>query len=71
MLERLSSLLGPITFIQDVSWENQVTGIVACAILIPCMAIGVFRPSWWSVLVAILALGAWLFMGIIGMGIDC
>ena len=71
MLESLGPLLGPITFIRDVSWENQLTGIVACALLVPCMAIGVLRPRWWSLLAAIIALGVWLFMGEIGLGINC
>lgn len=71
MLESLGPLLGPITFVQDVSWENQFTGIVACALLVSCMAIGAFRPRWWSLLAAIIALGVWLLIGAIGLGINC
>jgi len=71
MLDSLGPLLGPITFIQDVSWQNQLTGVVACAILVPCMAVGLFRPRWLSLLAAIIAVGIWLLLGAVGLGISC
>jgi hypothetical protein len=71
MREILGPLLGPIYFIQDVDWENWTAGIAACVLLIPCLTIWLFRPRWWSVLVAILAAGVWLFLGAIGIGINC
>ena len=71
MFKTLGPLLGPIYFIQDVAWENWTAGIAACVLLTPCLLLWLFRPRWWSVLIAILAAGVWLVLGAIGMGIDC
>lgn len=67
----LGVLLGPILLIQDVAWENQATGVVACLLLIPCLLVGFLRPRPWSIAVTTVALFAWWLLGCIGMGINC
>ncbi len=64
-------LLGPVLFVLDVSPVNQAHGVTLCLLLIPCLLVGFLRPRWWSVLVSALAALAWLFLGVIGEGIDC
>jgi hypothetical protein len=64
-------LLGPILLIRDVAWENQITGVVACLLLVACMAVALLRPRLWTIGLAGLAGLAWLLIGVIGAGIDC
>lgn len=64
-------LLGPILFILDVSPVNQMQGYRFTVLLISCMAVLPLRPRWWSLVLAILAAMAWLFLGVVGDGIDC
>jgi hypothetical protein len=63
-------LFGPILFIRDVSPENQWAGIVLCVLLIPSMLIGIVRPKPWSIALSVIAALAWLFLGVIGKGIN-
>ena len=63
--------LGPILFILDSAPENQAWGIALCLLLTPCLLIGIARPRWWSVATSALAAAAWLFLGVIGDGINC
>jgi hypothetical protein len=65
------ALLGPILLIQDVAWGNQVTGVVLCLLLVPCLASFFFRPRWWSAILSTSAALAWLIIGNVGMGINC
>ena len=64
-------LLGPLLFAMDVAPANVWTGIVLTLILLPAIALVAFRPRVWTAAVSILALLAWVFLGIIGDGIGC
>ena len=64
-------LLGPILFALDVVPENQVAGIGLCLALIPCLLSVIIRPRLWSLALSVLAGMAWLFLGVVGLGIGC
>ena len=64
-------LLGPILFMLDVAPENQAWGVALCLLLAPCILIGLVRPRRWSILLAVAATLAWLFLGVVGEGINC
>jgi hypothetical protein len=66
-------LPGPILMIFDVSPENQVAGIGLTILLIAIALIALTgtRRGASPALVVILAVLAWLFLGIIGDGIGC
>ena len=67
----MSVLLGPILFIQDVATENQAWGIGLSLLLAPCILTGIVRPRPWSIVLGVFAALAWLFLGVLGWGIDC
>lgn len=71
MVDALGPFLGPILFLRDVAWENQVWGIVFCLLLIPGMLAPLVKPSWWAAGIGLLSVLGWLFLGMIGMSIDC
>jgi hypothetical protein len=64
-------LLGPILLIVDGAPENQASGVGLCLLLLPCLAAVIVRPRWWSALLSLLAAVAWVFIGLVGDGIDC
>ena len=62
---------GPLYFIFDVAWENQLTGIVIAAICIAFMSsILVFPKRPITLVFFVLGCVLWLFSGMIGRGID-
>jgi hypothetical protein len=63
-------VLGPDLFILDVAPENQLSGVILCALLIPCMLAGVVRPRPWSIALSAIAALVWLFLGVVGKGIN-
>ena len=64
-------LLGPLLFAMDVAPTNVWTGVSLTIVLLPAIALVAFRPRLWTAAVAILALLAWVFLGIVGDGIGC
>jgi hypothetical protein len=65
-----SALWDPLYFAFDGAIANQVTGVVFTLVLAPCMASWLLWPQKWTALLSILAMLAWIFVGIIGSGID-
>jgi hypothetical protein len=63
--------LGPLLFAMDVAPTNVWTGVALTIVLLPAIALVAFRPRVWTAAVSILALLAWVFLGIIGDGIGC
>jgi hypothetical protein len=63
-------LWGPLYFKFDVAWENQVTGAVLTAVLIPCMVLWIFKPRKWTITLAFFGAILWLVSGELGRGID-
>jgi hypothetical protein len=63
-------LLGPILFIRDSAWENQVWGLIFAIVLVSGMLSVFIKPRLWSALLAIFSVLGWLFLGMIGAGID-
>jgi hypothetical protein len=61
-------LLGPILFIRDSVWANQVWGVIFAVLLISGMLSVLIKPRWWSALLAIFSVLGWLFLGNIGAG---
>jgi len=64
-------LLGPILFVLDGAPLNVWTRMVLSCILVPAMFLVACRLRWWSALISVLAALAWLFLGILGEGINC
>ena len=64
-------LLGPLLFAMDVAPANIWAGVALTIILLPAIALVAFRPRLWTAGVSILALLAWVFLGIVGEGIGC
>ena len=64
-------LLGPLTLVLDVSPENQLWGIVFTILCVAALHIALIRPRQWSLGLATLALLFWLFIGLMGVGINC
>ena len=61
--------LGPILFIMDVAPANVWWGIALTVILLPAMTLFAFRRRAWTAALSLLALIAWVILGIVGDGI--
>jgi hypothetical protein len=63
-------LLGPILFVLDVAPENVWWGVALTILLVPAIVLFAFRRRVWTAVVSIMALAAWLILGVVGGGID-
>ncbi len=62
---------GPLYFVMDAVPENRVTGVILCAILLPCIVAFPIRPNRITATVSLLAIVCWLSLGVIGAAIGC
>jgi hypothetical protein len=64
-------LLGPILFIRDVAPANQAWGVGLSLVLAPGILAGIVWPRAWSALLGVFAALTWLWLGALGLGINC
>ena len=63
-------LLGPILFIMDVAPANVLWGVALTVLLLPAITLFAWKRRPWAAVVSIVALMIWVFLGIVGDGID-
>ncbi len=68
--DHMEFLLGPILFIMDVAPVNKASGIALTFTLLPLMALVIFRRRVWAAFISVIAFLFWLFIGIVGQGIN-
>ncbi|TWU11201.1 hypothetical protein CA54_00040 [Symmachiella macrocystis] len=65
------SLLGPLTLVADVAPQNQLTGAILTVVLVPCLFAYAIRQNFLCFWVTMVSIFVWLFVGMIGVGINC
>lgn len=66
-----SVLLGPLYLVLDVAPGNVQAGVLFTALLLPCIFAVFLKPHPVTVVLSLLALLAWMFLGVVGQGISC
>jgi hypothetical protein len=70
-IRHASPLFGAFHFVTDSSERNVECGTWLCVFVIPCIFSYPIKPHWCTAMLTLLGLILWLFLGLVGSGIDC